>query len=424
MTAVLAVGIFVITYTLIATELIPRVKAAIVGVVAMAVVGLVDTETAFYNPDRGIDWNVVFLLFGMMVIVSVLRQTGLFAFLAVWSVQASGGRPFRLMALLIVVTATASAFLDNVTTVLLVAPVVLQVCRQLGLPSAPYLISIVCASNIGGTATLIGDPPNIMIASRSGLTFNDFLVHLAPVVVVLIIAYLGLCRVYFRDTFRAPCLPMDGLDPAAEITDRRLLVRCLLVLTAVIAGSALHSTLHVEPSLIALLGAAAIVLVSSATTEQFLADVEWETLVFFMALFILVGGLSGTGVIDQIGSAAVQATDQRWFLAATVLLFGSAVLGAFVDNIPYTAAMLPVVEDLVASDPAAAAPLWWAFALGADLGGNTTAIAAGANVVVTGIAARSGEPLSFWQFTRHGLVATALTLVIAWAYVWFRYFAA
>jgi Na+/H+ antiporter NhaD/arsenite permease-like protein len=196
------------------------------------------------------------------------------------------------------------------------------------------------------------------------------------------------------------------------------------VLTAVIAGFALHSTLHVEPSLIALLGATAIVLVSSATTEQFLADVEWETLVFFMALFILVGGLSGTGVIDQIGSAAVQATDQRWFLAATVLLFGSAVLGAFVDNIPYAAAMLPVVEDLVASDPAAAAPLWWAFALGADLGGNTTAIAAGANVVVTGIAARSGEPLSFWQFTRHGLVATALTLVIAWAYVWFRYFAA
>jgi Na+/H+ antiporter NhaD/arsenite permease-like protein len=334
MTAVLAVGIFVITYALIATEVIPRVKAAIGGVVAMAIVGIVDTEAAFYNPDRGIDWNVIFLLFGMMVIVSVLRRTGLFGFLAVWSVQASDGRPFRLMALLIVVTAVAAALLDNVTTVLLVAPVVLHVCRQLALPSAPYLISVACASNIGGTATLIGDPPNIMIASRSGLTFNDFLMHLAPIVVVLVVAYLGLCRAVFRKVLRTPCLPLSGLNPAAEITDRRLLVRCLVVLTAVIGGFTLHSALHVQPSLVALLGAAAMVLVSRSTTDQFLADVEWETLVFFMALFVLVGGLSGAGVIDQIGSSAVQATDERWFLAATMLLFGSAVLGASSTTFP------------------------------------------------------------------------------------------
>lgn len=326
------------------------------------------------------------------------------------------------MALLIVVTATASALLDNVTTVLLVAPVVLHVCRELGLPSAPYLISVACASNIGGTATLIGDPPNIMIASRSGLTFNDFLIHLAPVVVVLVLAYIGLCRIYFRHILRRPCLPIGDLDPAAEITDQRLLLRCLAVLAAVIAGFTLHSAIHVQPSLVALLGATAMVIVSRSPTDQLLAEVEWETLVFFMALFVLVGGLSGAGILDQIGATAVEAVDERWFLASTLLLFGSAVLGAFVDNIPYTAAMLPIVEDLVGSDPHAAAPLWWAFALGADLGGNTTAVAAGANVVVTGIAARHGEPVSFWQFTRHGIIVTAVTLLIAWLYVWLRYF--
>ncbi|QIK67966.1 ArsB/NhaD family transporter [Nocardioides sp. HDW12B] len=426
MSATLAVVVFVVTYTLIATERVPRVHAAIGGAAVMAVLGIVDTDTAFYDSDRGIDWNVIALLFGMMLIVGVLRQTGLFGFLAVWCVQVSRGRPFPLMALLIVVTASASALLDNVTTVLLVAPVVLRVCRELDLPSGPYLISVACASNIGGTATLIGDPPNIMIASRTGLTFNDFLANLAPLVVVLVVVYVGLCRVYFRRVLTVSGggvpVPPPAADPWEQIVDRGLLWRCLAVLVVVIAGFVMHSVVHVQPALVALLGAVAMILVARASTEEVLADVEWETLAFFMALFVLVGGLSGEGVIDAIGSFAVDAADGRWFLAATTLLFGSAVLGAFVDNIPYTAAMIPVVEDLVATDPDAAFPLWWAFALGADLGGNTTAVAAGANVVVTGIAARSGEPISFWQFTKHGLLTTAVTLTIAWVYVGWRYF--
>jgi Na+/H+ antiporter NhaD/arsenite permease-like protein len=427
-TAVLACAIFVVTYALIATERMHRVAAALGGVAAMAVVGVIDTQTAFYSPDSGIDWNVIFLLFGMMIIVGVLKQTGLFDYLAVWAAQRSRGRPFRLMVLLIVVTAGASALLDNVTTVLLVAPVTLTICRRLDLRPVPYLIVLAFASNIGGTATLIGDPPNIIIASRAGLSFNDFLLHLAPIVAVILVAFVGLCWLLFRRQFQysgAHAEAVMALRPSDAITDRRLLAKCLAVLVLVTVGFSLHSVLHVQPSLIALLGAGAMVLVSRTTPAQFLEEVEWPTLVFFMGLFVLVGGLVETGVIDRLGQAAIDATGDRFFLAATGLLFGSAVLGAFVDNIPYTATMAPIVEDLADAAPSAdqGEALWWAFALGADLGGNTTAVAAGANVVILGIAARHLHPISFWEFTKYGLVITAVTLVIAWPYVWLRYFA-
>jgi len=426
--AVVAIAIFVVTYALIATERIHRVAAALGGVAALVLVGIVDAQTAFFSAETGVDWNVIFLLLGMMIIVSVFKQTGVFEYLAIWAAQRSAGRPYRLMALLVLVTATASALLDNVTTVLLVAPVTFAVCARLGFSPVPYLIAQVFASNIGGTATLIGDPPNIIIASRAGLTFNDFLIHLTPIVVVLLVAFLGVCRLLFRDTFRAAPPPADeiaDLRPADAITDRRLLVRCLLVLAAVVLGFVLHSALHLEPSMVAMLGAGAMVLVARVGAAEFLEEVEWPTLVFFMGLFVLVGGLVQVGVISSLGQAAVDAVGDRYLLAATWLLFGSAVLGAFVDNIPYTAAMAPIVEDLVAAapDPALGEPLWWAFALGADLGGNTTAVAAGANVVVIGIAARHGQAISFWRFTKYGLLVTAMTLVLAWVYVWLRYYA-
>jgi Na+/H+ antiporter NhaD/arsenite permease-like protein len=428
MTVVLACTIFVVTYALIATDRVHRVTAALGGVAAMAVVGVVDTRTAFYSRDSGVDWNVIFLLLGMMVIVGVLKQTGLFDYLAVWAAQRSEGRPFRLMALLIVVTAGASALLDNVTTVLLVAPVTLSICARLGLRPVPYLIVLAFASNIGGTATLIGDPPNIIIASRAGLSFNDFLLHLAPIVILILAAFVCLCWLMFRGRFeydasRASAV-MD-LRPGDTITDRRLLGRCLVVLLLVTVGFSLHSAVHVQPSLIALLGAGTMVLISRTTPAQFLEEVEWPTLVFFMGLFVLVGGLVEVGVIDALGQAAIDATGDRFFLAATGLLFGSAVLGAFVDNIPYTATMAPIVEDLAQAAPTAeqGEALWWAFALGADFGGNTTAVAAGANVVIIGIAARHLHPISFWEFRKYGLVVTTFTLVLAWPYVWLRYFA-
>ncbi len=426
----LTVVIFLVTYVFIATERIHRVAAACGGVAAMTVIGLVDAESAFFDQETGIDWNVIFLLLGMMVIVGILRHCGLFEFLALWAAREANGDPRRLLTLLILVTAGTSPILDNVTTVLLVAPVTLAVCERLQLPPAPYLISLVMASNIGGMATLIGDPPNIIIASRGGLSFNDFLVHAMPLTVVLVGGLVVTMRLLYRRDLVAHLPPDVGHEisvhvlPATAIPDRRRLLRALTVLAAVMIAFGLHTLVHLDPSVVAMLGAGAMVVVTNATPEEFLAEIELPTLAFFMALFVLVGALVKVGVIGDIGHWAADAMGDQTFLAATVLLFGSAIAGGFVDNIPYTAATVPIVTELVnASGGGADSPLWWAFVFGADLGGNTTAVAAGANVVVIGIAHKAGHPISFWQFTRVGLLVTSLSLVVAWVYVALRYFA-
>jgi Na+/H+ antiporter NhaD/arsenite permease-like protein len=422
---VAAVAIFVVTYAFIATEKVHRVAAALGGVAAMTVIGLVDADSAFFDRETGVDWNVVFLLFGMMVIVGILKHTGLFEALALWAAKRSRGDPHRLLVLTVLVTAVPSPILDNVTTVLLVTPVVLQVCSRLGLDPVPYLMTVVFAANIGGMATLIGDPPNIIIASRGDLTFNDFLVHSLPITVLLILGLVLLCRLLFRRELDQPTYnDIADIRPGLAITDRPRLVRCLVVLGLVMVAFSLHHTLHLDPSVVAMLGAGAMVIVSGATPEEFLAEIEWTTLAFFMALFVLVGGLVEVGVIGNLGRMAADAMGEHELLASTVLLFGSAVVGGFVDNIPYTAATVPIVEDLVAASPndGSSSPLWWSFVLGADLGGNTTAVAAGANVVVIGLAARAGHRISFWRFTRTGLLVTAWSLAVAWVYVWLRYF--
>ncbi len=428
MSAALAVTVFAVAYLLIATERINRVAVALGGAAAMVLIGATDTHAAFFSEETGVDWNVIFLLLGMMVIVSVVKQTGLFEFLAIWSAKKARGRPFPIMVMLVLLTAVASAFLDNVTTVLLVAPVTLLVCERLDVPAAPYLIAEVLASNIGGAATLVGDPPNIIIASRAGLSFNDFLVNMGPIVVGLLVVFVLLCRVMFRRSFRYDedrVAEMMALDEREVLGDVRQLIRALVVLGAVVAAFVLHPVLHLEPSVIALLGAGTIVIVSRSSPAEFLEEVEWPTLVFFMGLFIMVGGLVETGVIRALGEAATAAVGDRYFVAATGLLFGSAVLSGIVDNIPYVATMTPLVQSLVdgADDPGQGRALWWALALGADLGGNATAIGASANVVVLGIAARNGQPISFWQFTRYGLVVAAITVLLAWPYLWLRYYA-
>jgi Na+/H+ antiporter NhaD/arsenite permease-like protein len=425
-TQIATVVVFAGAYALIATERVHRVAAALGGAALMLALGLTDGPAAFYSEATGIDWNVVFLLLGMMVIVGVIRRTGMFEALAIAAAKRARGRPFAVMALLVLITGVASALLDNVTTVLLVAPVTFLVCERLDLPATPYLIAEVMASNIGGTATLIGDPPNIIIASRAGLTFNDFLVHLAPFVVVMLIVFVLVCRVLFRDSFRSDperVAEVMALSEREAIRDPRLLVQSLAVLALVLAGFVLHPVLHYEPSVVALLGAGLLVLVSKVTTEEAIADVEWETLVFFMGLFVMVGALVETGIISALADAVADSTGNRLLLTTVVLLLASLVLSGVVDNIPYVATMAPLVASLAQSYPGDDGHvLWWALALGADLGGNATAVGASANVVVLGLAARNGTPITFWEFTRYGVVVAALSGLLALPYLWLRYF--
>lgn len=423
---ILALVVFVGAYALIAAEKFSRSTVALVGAGLMLLLRLTDGPTVYHSAEAGIDWNVVFLLLGMMLIVGVIRRTGVFEYLAIAAARRARGRPYRVMVTLLVLTAAASALLDNVTTVLLVAPVTFLVCERIGVRATPFLIAEALASNIGGTATLIGDPPNIIIASRAGLSFNDFVVHLAPFIVVLLVVFLAVCRVLFRADLTADAdrvAEVMSLRPREAIRDTRLLVQGLGVLVLVLAGFVTSPLTDLQPSVVALLGAGLLLLISTVTSQEALAEVEWETLVFFAGLFVMVGALVNTGVIDDLARLLVGATGSSLLTTAMVLLVGSAVLSAIVDNIPYVATMAPVVAQLVAAHPGTdATVLWWALALGADLGGNATAIGASANVVTLGLAERNDTRITFWEFTRYGALVAALSIALAAPYLWLRYF--
>jgi Na+/H+ antiporter NhaD/arsenite permease-like protein len=423
--AVAACLIFLGAYVLIATERwVTRTAAALGGAALVLALGISDAEAAFFSEETGVDWNVVFLLLGMMIIVSVMRETGIFEYLAIWAAKRARGRPFPLMVLLILITGTASALLDNVTTVLLIAPVTILLCQRLALPVVPYLLAEVFASNVGGTATLVGDPPNIIIASRGGLSFNDFLLHLAPVVVVLIAVLIGLCRWMFADAFHTDderVAEILALNEREAIQDHRLLVQSLVVLGIVLAAFVLSPVLGYQPSVVALLGAGLLIAITRVTTETALQDVEWGTLAFFMGLFIMVGGLVESGVLEALAQSIAGFAGGNLPAFTGVLLWGSGLLSGIVDNIPYVASMSPVIAGIVGPDGEPQV-LWWALALGADLGGNATLVGASANVVVAGIAARNGTAIGFWQFTRHGLVVAGATLAVSSLYVGLRYF--
>jgi Na+/H+ antiporter NhaD/arsenite permease-like protein len=422
----LALTVFVGAYILIATEKVPRVTVALVGAALMVIIGATDKKGIFFSQESGIDWNVIFLLLGMMIIVGILQQSGVFEFLAIWAAKRAKGRPFVIMIMLVLITAVLSAFLDNVTTVLLIAPVTLLICDRLNISPIPFLIAEVMSSNIGGAATLIGDPPNIIIASRGGLSFNDFVVNVAPIIAILLVVFVGLCWLMFRKQLSfdpARVARVMALNEREAIRDVPLLIKSLSVLALVIAGFILHSLVHLEPAIVALLGAGLLVLITRLEPRKIFADVEWQTLLFFAGLFIMVGGLVSLGVIEAVGKTAIQAVGSNYFGAGVGLLFGSAIFSGIVDNIPYVATLAPLVNDLVHAGGAPAEPLWWALTLGADLGGNATAVGASANVVVLGIAMRNGHPISFWTFTKYGLIVTAVTVSLCLPYLWLRYFA-
>jgi Na+/H+ antiporter NhaD/arsenite permease-like protein len=425
--AIVAVSVFVIAYALIATERIHKVKVALGGAAVVLALGIVSSDDVFYSHETGIDWDVIFLLLGTMVMVGVLRQTGGFEYAAIWAAKRARGSPLRVMILLVLITAIASAALPNVTIVLLMAPVTLLVCDRLDISPIPFLIAEVLASNIGGVATLIGDPPNIIIGSRAHLSFNDFLIHLGPVVVIAIAAFVAVLPLLFRGTFGVHAdrvAEVMSLNEREAIRDMRLLVQSGIVFVLVFAAFIASSTIHVAPSVIALIGAGALVTISAVEHVHYLASVEWETLLFFAGLFILVGSLVKTGVIADLARLAGDVTGGDPLFATMLILVVSAVLSGLIDNIPYVATMTPVVADLAATvpNPGHVQAMWWALAIGAGFGGNMTAVGASANVVMVGIAGREGYPIGFWQFTRKGVVVTTLTVAVSAPYLWLRYF--
>ena len=424
-------GLFALTYLVIMTERINRAIVALLAAGLMIFAGVLNQEAAI----DGVDFNTLGLLTGMMVIVAITKRSGVFQFLAIWSAKRVQARPWGILVMLSVVTAVVSAFLDNVTTVLLIAPVTLLIAEELRIPAYPFLFAEIFASNIGGTATLIGDPPNIMIGSAVGLTFNDFVVNLAPVVVVILAA--TLVPIYFiwgrqmhaDDEHRRRVM---GFDERQAITDRSLLWQSLGVLALVLVAFVLAHPLHLEPATIAMFGAAALLLLTNwphPADEQArhvhhaFSEVEWVTIFFFVGLFIVVHGVDSTGLLRDLALWLVGVTGGDLTVTTLAILWLSAVASAVVDNIPFVATMIPLIKSMAPTFGGAEGlmPLWWSLALGACLGGNGTLVGASANLIVAGIAERAGQPIRFVPFMLMAFPLMLLSIAISTVYVYLRY---
>lgn len=422
----LAIAIFAIAYVFIATEKISRVAVALAGAALMVVVGATDADKAFYSHETGIDWNVLFLLLGMMIIVGVIHKTGLFEFLAVTAIKKSKGNPKVSIVYLMVLTSLASAILDNVTTILLAVPMTIIVCKHLNVAPVPFILSQVFVSNIGGAATLVGDPPNIIIASKANLSFNSFLVHMAPMVIVVLIVIIPLLVFVFRKQLKNTAsdrAEVMKLDPHSFLKNPDLLRKSLGVLIIVMVAFVTHTFLHLEPSIIALFGAGILVAISGLKPRDYVQDVEWSTLVFFAGLFIMVGGLVNAGALTEFADYLKTIFGNNTKLAAGSILGISAVLSGVVDNIPYVASMAPVVTELSQGLVGVQEHvLWWALAFGADFGGNATIIGASANVVAVGLAHKAGIKISYLQFAKYGILVTIVSIAMVYPYILIYYF--
>lgn len=414
----LAGGIFAITYVIIISERIHRTLAALLGGLFMILLGIVSQEDAF----QSIDLNVIFLLAGMMMIAYVMGETGIFQWLAVRAVRLGRGRPIPVMVIISVITAISSALLDNVTVVVLIAPVILYVARTLDVNPIPFLIAGVMASNVGGAATLIGDPPNILIASAADIDFVKFLVNMGPPAMIALTGGVLVSVFQFNKQLHVPLEKRETvmrLTTKGLITDGVMLVKSLVVLVVVLMGFFLHGWLHLQPATIALFGATLLLIWTRRDPSQVLEHIEWSTLMFFVGLFITVEAIVEAGIIAEIVEGLLYMTAGNLNITAYFLLWFSALASGIVDNIPYTATMIPVVEGLSGVFPLE--PLWWALALGADFGGNLTLVGASANVVVASLAERSGHRLSFIEFLRYGMVYVLVTLAVATIWLWWRY---
>lgn len=419
---VVATIIFLLTYGLIISEKIHRTVAALLGAVLVLVLGIIEQEKAI----EAIDFNTLGLLTGMMIIVGITRRTGVFEYLAIKAAKLAKGDPWKIMLALAVITAVASAFLDNVTTVLLMVPVTISITSELGFKPIPFLITQILASNIGGTATLIGDPPNIMIGSATGLTFMDFVLNLTLPVIIVFIVTLAILKLYYRKELAA--VPSENskimdFDERQAIKDYALLKKSLAVLGLTILGFVLHGVLGLESATIALAGATLLLLLTKEEPEDILLAVEWPTMFFFIGLFILVGALESVGIIEWIAELSLDATKGALLPTTMIILWLSAIASSVVDNIPFVATMIPLIQKMgELGGIENLNPLWWALALGADLGGNGTLVGASANVIVAGLAEKQGVPISFKGFIKIAFPLMLVSIVISTVYIYLAYF--
>ncbi|RNA68745.1 ArsB/NhaD family transporter [Alteribacter keqinensis] len=424
MDLILTFVIFVISYVFIISEKYNRALVACLGGVAMLFAGVLDLNTAFMEH---IDWHTIVLLLSMMILVSITSQSGFFEYVAISLARIVKGRPLPLLIMVSTLTAVGSAFLNNVTTVLLVVPIVFTLTKLLKISAIPYLLATILASNIGGTATLIGDPPNLMIGQAvEHLTFNAFLIHLGPVVLFIFIVIMCWVTFLYRGQLHVSLeerKALMALRPADFLRHRRLLVKSVFVLSVTTLGFLLQPLMSVELTSVAMAGALLLMFLThdEQQTEEVFQSIEWVTLFFFVGLFMLVGGLKEVGIIDQIASSIIHYTDGDLPKTAMLILWVSGLLSGFVDNIPFVAAMIPVILEFQEYGMTNLDPLWWALALGACLGGNGTLIGASSNVIVAGMAVRAKQPFTYIDFLKIGAPAAIVSFVISSIYIYFRY---
>ncbi|AEB99840.1 ArsB/NhaD family transporter [Selenomonas sputigena] len=421
---IVAIVIFVAAYALIISEKIHRTIIGICGAMLMILLGIINQETAIHH----IDFNTLGLLMGMMVIVNITSETGLFNYLAIWAAKKVKAKPISLLVALSLLTAVCSALLDNVTTVLLTVPITFSITKQLNVDVKPFLIAQILSSNIGGTATLIGDPPNIMIGSAVGLQFMDFITNLSAICILIFIVTIALLIVIYgkklhtTDELREKVMQ---LDEKSQIVEPRLLKKCLFALAITISLFVLHGQLHLDTATAAMTGAGLLLLISfpqkEAMIAKVLSKVEWLAIFFFAGLFILVGALVETGVIKMLAEEAIKITNGDLTATSMLILWMSAYASAFIDNIPFVATLIPLIQDMGQMGMTNLDPVWWSLALGACLGGNGTLIGASANVVVASMAAQRGKPISFISFMKIALPMMTLSIAISSVYVWLRY---
>ena len=415
----IAVGVFLLVMAAIISEKVHRSVAALAGAVVLLLTHVLTIETA----ADYVDLNTIGVLVGMMLFVAVVKSSGLFEYIAIWSAKLTRGQPMAILAVFAVITAVLSAFLDNVTTVLLIGPMTIAITQILEVNPVPFLLSQIMASNIGGTATLIGDPPNIMIGSAAGLSFADFIVNTGPVVLIILAVVVAIFFLMYRGNLHVESENMEKvltLDEKLTIKDASLLRKSVIMIVLVVVGFIFHAQLGIESATVALTAAGVMLLIGGQDAEDVILGVEWSTILFFIGLFVVVGGLNSTGVIAMLANGMLELVGDNEVLAIVLVLWASALISAFLDNIPFVATLIPMIQTMQQGGMDVL-PLWWALSLGACLGGNGSLIGASANVVLAGGSAKNGYPITFMSYLKKGFPLMLLSVAICTVYLLIRF---